>query len=121
MYQRCLYVVSYFRIHKFYVLDQFIKSSFTIRRGLQAILPISITYLIVQRTISAPQTVYSKGLEKTSKTLKTQTRTAVLKLSVLENLEGVLNPKKEYLRDSQGILFTRSKGCLLYTSPSPRD
>lgn len=110
MYQRCLYVVSYFRIHKFYVLDQFIKSSFTIRRGLQAILPISITYLIVQRTISAPQTVYSKGLEKTSKTLKTQTRTAVLKLSVLENLEGVLNPKKEYLRDSQGILFTRSKG-----------
>ena len=45
-----------------------------------------------------------------SKTLKTQTRTAILKLSVLENLEGVLNPKKEYLRDSQGILFTRSKG-----------
>lgn len=110
MYQRCLYIVSYFRIHKFYVLDQFIKSSFTIRRGLQAMLPLSITYLIVQRTINAPQTVYSKGLEKTSKTLKTQTRTAILKLSVLENLEGVLDPKKEYFRDSQGILFTRTKG-----------
>lgn len=110
VYERCLYIVSYFRIHKFYVLDQFIKSSFTFRRGLQAILPLSITYLIVQRTISAPQTVYSKGLEKTSKTLKTQTRTAILKLSVLENLEGVLDPKKEYFRDSQGILFTRHKG-----------
>ena len=110
MYQRCLYMISYFRIHKFYVLDQFIKSSFTIRRGFQAILPLSITYLIVQRTINAPQTIYSKGLEETSKTLKTQTRTAISKLSILENLEGVLDPKKEYFRDSQGILFTRSKG-----------
>ena len=110
MYQRCLYIVSYFRIHKFYALDQFIKSSFTMRRGLQAILPLSITYLIVERTINAPQIVYSKGLEKTSKTLQTQTRPAILKLSALENLEGVLDPKKEYVRDSQGILFTRSKG-----------
>jgi len=107
IYQRLLYIGSYFHIHKFYALDQFIRSSFNIRRSLQVLLPLSIVSLIVQQTITTPQVVYSKGLEKTSKTFKASTRSSIEKLLILEDSKGTLDQKEKYFRDSQGILFTR--------------
>jgi len=107
MYHRLRYIIAYFQIHKFYNLDQFIRSSFTIRRSLQAILPLSITYLIVQRTISTPQVVYSKGLEKTSKTFTAVMQGTGEKLWNLYEMGGGIESNEAYFRNSQGLLFTR--------------
>ena len=113
IYQRFLYVGSYFSIHKFYVLDQFVRRSFTIRRGFQAVLPIGITSLIVQRTIITPQVVYSKSLEKTSKTFGVAERPILEKFLLLEDSKGTIDPNQAYFRNSDGILFTREYGWKL--------
>ena len=68
-YHRCFYVVTCVRALHFYAIDDFFARYLTIRRGLQALLPIGVFCSILQQTTTAPQLVYSRGLENVSNTL----------------------------------------------------
>ena len=109
---RSSYMVSYIRVHQFNYIAQLLGSSLTIRRGIQAILPLTIGYSIVQRTTLNSNTVYSKGLEKTSNELTASPITLERKLNFLDNLNPGLNVAHEFARDDQGVLFTRHSGLI---------
>ena len=109
---RSSYMMSYIRVHQFNYIAQLLGRSLTIRRGIQTILPLTIGYLIVQRTTVNPNTVYSKGLEKTSKQLTATPITLERKLNFLDNLNPGLNVAHEFARDDQGVLFTRYSGLI---------
>lgn len=83
-YQRCLYFFSYFKVHQFYQVDQFLRSSLTIRRGLQTILPIAFLCSTTRERMVAPSVGNSFEIAKQSPKIFGQGRGSISQLLFFE-------------------------------------
>lgn len=104
-YNRCRYVVSYFRVHQFYQIDLFLRNTFTIRRGIQTILPVGLFCSILHKAILAPTIVHSRGLEEIAKKMCIIPNESIKQLYFLENL-SLLDMNSEFMRLDSGIIHT---------------
>ena len=109
-YARCVYGFLYFRVHQFYGLELFLKSSLTIRRALQVILPTSLICILVQRSTTSLNGLPTRGFEETSQTFQTNDCQNWEKLLLLETIHGPIRRLPNFLRDENGVLFTRRRG-----------
>jgi hypothetical protein len=111
-YNRCLYLGTYFGVHKFRGVDLFLRRHMTIRRGLELFLPASIAFLIIQRTTMVPATVHSRGLEKASKRLHAYPPNFNEQLVQLDMVYGPLRPGMELKRIKDGLFYTIQHGTI---------
>ena len=105
---RCQYFIGYFIAHQFYFFDQFIKSSFTIRRVIQSGLPISILGFIAYKNIQSPKKVPNQAISTIASSLNSH-EFEQPRLSTRLQFDdefGVL-PKRELYRTGDGFLFGR--------------
>lgn len=105
-YHRCLYIFSYFRVHKFYEIDLFLRRHLTIRRGLQTILPVGLFCSVVHQAVLTPSVVYSRGLEKTVKKLRPIAFESLEQLIQLDDL-CVIDFDTDFLRRDSGVLHRK--------------
>ena len=105
---RCQYFLGYFIAHQFYFFDQFIKSSFTIRRAIQSGLPISILGFIAYKNTQSPKKVPNQAIATIASSLNSHEfeYPRVSTRLQFEDEFGVL-PKSELYRTGDGFLFGR--------------
>jgi len=105
---RCQYFLGYFIAHQFYFFDQFIKSSFTIRRTIQSALPISILGFVAYKNTQSPEKVPNQAIATIASSLNSHEfeYPRVSTRLQFEDEFGVL-PKSELYRTGDGFLFGR--------------
>lgn len=105
---RCQYFLGYFYAHQFYFFDQFIKSSFTIRRAIQSGLPLSILGFIAYKNTQSPKKVPNQAIVTIASSLNShefEYPRVSTRLQFGDDF-GVL-PKRELYRTGDGFLFGR--------------
>lgn len=105
-YHRCRYVVSYFRVHKFHQIDLFLRNTFTIRRGIQAILPVGLFCSIVHKAVLTPTIVHSRGLEEIAKKMCAIPVESFQQLLVADEVYS-LDSDTDFVRLESGVIHTR--------------
>ena len=105
---RCQYFLGYFIAHQFYFFDQFIKSSFTIRRAIQSGLPISILGFIAYKNTQSPKKVPNQAIATIASSLNSHEFDQPRLSTHLEfDDEFGMLPKNELYRTGDGFLFGR--------------
>lgn len=105
---RCQYFLGYFIAHQFYFFDQFIKSSFTIRRAIQSGLPISILGFIAYKNTQSPKKVPNQAIATIASSLNSHEFDQPRLSTGLEfDDEFGFLPKNELYRTGDGFLFGR--------------
>ena len=103
-YHRCRYIFSYFRVHQFYQVELFLRNYLTIRRGIQALLPVGLFCSVVYKAVLAPAIVDSRGLEKASQKRLTKQMGSLNQLFIADNAYP-LDPLEEFTRLESGALY----------------
>lgn len=108
-YHRCRYIVSYFRVHQFYQIDLFLRNTITIRRGIQAILPLGLFCSVIYKSTVVPSLVDTQGLHGLKNTTKRLSARPVETLGQVfiadENYS--LDLDNELTRNELGVLFNQ--------------
>jgi DNA-directed RNA polymerase subunit delta len=108
-YHRCRYIVGYFSIHQFYQIDLFLRNTLTIRRGIQAILPVGLLCSVVYKTTIVPSLVDTRGshgLENTTKKLSAKPNDRLTQLFVADEVYP-LDIDLELTRAESGMLYNK--------------
>ena len=103
-YHRCRYIFSYFRVHQFYQVELFLRNYLTIRRGIQAILPVGLFCSVVYKAVLIPAIVDSRGLEKASQKRLTKQVSSLTQLFIADDA-CPLDPLEEFTRLESGALY----------------
>ena len=103
-YHRCRYIFSYFRVHQFYQVELFLRNYLTIRRGIQAILPVGLFCSVVYKAVLMPAIVDSRGLEKASQKRLTKQMSSLNQLFIADDAYP-LDPLEEFTRLESGALY----------------
>ena len=106
-YHRCRYIFSYFRVHQFYQVDLFLRNYLTIRRGIQAILPVGLFCSVVYKAVLMPTIVDSRGLEKASQKRLTKQLSSLNQLFITDNAYP-LDPLEEFTRLESGVVYNHA-------------
>jgi AAA+ superfamily predicted ATPase len=105
---RWKYSIAYLAANQFYFVDQFIKSSFTIRRAIQSTVPITVLAYIAYSTARSPEKVPNRAVTEVSKSLKSYNYThpnIELRAQFEEEFGSI--PQSELFRTGDGFLFNR--------------
>ena len=109
-YHRCRYIVSYFRVHQFYQIDLFLRDILTIRRGIQAILPLGLFCSVVYKSILVPSLVDTRGshgLENTTKRISGRPIETLAQIFIADENYS-LDLDNELNRSDSGVLFNHT-------------
>jgi len=108
-YHRCRYIVSYFNVHQFYQIELFLRNTLTIRRGIQAIIPVGLFCSVVYKAIFVPRLVDTRGshgLENTTKRLSARPVETLTQIFIADENYS-LDLDNELTRAESGLLFNR--------------
>lgn len=108
-YYRCQYLVSYFQVRQFYEIELFLKNNVTIRRAIQAILPIGLFGSVMCKAALITNVVDTRGthsLQNTTKRLFTkESESGLLQLFTADETYP-LDLDTELNRLESGVLVT---------------